>query len=302
LGTLVTLALAFAPGIIWMWFIYRWDRHQPEPRWLIVRSFLWGMFLVIPIAIIEFLLILGSLGSGGLSQLENANLSIGNIAYESFIVAGLTEELGKFLIVRLFIYKSPYFDDSTDGIIYASAVALGFATLENVGYTLTYGWEIILIRGPISTFAHVLFSVIWGYPLALKKIGYPNANRYIWLGLIGAMAAHGFFDFLLFTQTWYALLAIPLLAGMVVGLNMMLRHSRRISQFFNKVAELYTECTQCSAKIPAYANYCTACGKPIDKNLKKMGDTCGNCGKTVEENARFCTACGSRIIKKPWKP
>lgn len=301
MGTLVTLVLAFAPGIFWMWFIYRWDRHQPEPRWLVVRSFLWGMVLVIPIAIIEFLLILGSLGSQGLSQIGNANLSLGNIAYESFIVAGVTEELGKFLVVRLFIYKSPYFDDSTDGIIYASAVALGFATLENIGYTLTYGWQVILVRGPISTFSHVLFSAVWGYPLALRKIGYPKATRYIWLGLIGAMVAHGFFDFLLFTQSWYALLAIPLLAGMVIGLNLMLRHSRRISQFFNKVAELQNDCPDCGSKIPAYANFCTNCGKQIDKKLQKIGDACGNCGQPLDSNSRFCTACGSRIVDKPWK-
>ncbi len=270
MGTLVTVIIAFVPGIFWMWFIYRWDRHQPEPRWLVVRSFLWGMLLVIPIAVIEFLLILGNLGSQGLSQIGNANLSLGNIAYESFIVAGVTEELGKFLVVRLFIYKSPYFDDSTDGIIYASAVALGFATLENIGYTFTYGWQVILVRGPISTFSHVLFSAIWGYPLALRKIGYPKATRCIWLGLIGAMLAHGFFDFLLFTQTWYALLAIPLLAGMVIGLNLMLRHSRRISDFFNKVAELQNDCPNCGAKNEAEARFCAECGTPLEGQVNEV--------------------------------
>jgi RsiW-degrading membrane proteinase PrsW (M82 family)/DNA-directed RNA polymerase subunit RPC12/RpoP len=301
LNFLTVIAIAFAPGIFWMWLIYRWDRHQPEPRWLVIRAFLWGMVIVVPIALIELLLMLGNLGFEGLLQFGQTPLSIGNIAYEAFIVAGMTEELGKFLVVRLFIYKSPYFDDSTDGIIYASAAALGFATLENVGYALSYSWQIILARGPISTFAHVLFSVIWGYPLALRKIGHPRATLYVWLGLIGAMVAHGFFDFFLFTQTWYALMIIPLMAGLIVALNVMLRHSRRISPFRNKVAELYTDCPHCAAKTPAYANYCPTCGGQIANDRLKTGNACGNCGSPIESNANYCTACGSRIIDKPWK-
>ncbi|HEX9896153.1 MAG TPA: PrsW family glutamic-type intramembrane protease [Dehalococcoidales bacterium] len=301
MGLLTAIVLAFAPGLFWMWLIYRWDRHQPEPRWLVIRTFLWGMFLIIPIAVVEFLLILGGPGIESITQIGQGTVSISNIAYTAFIVAGMSEELGKFLVVRWSIYKSPYFDDSTDGIIYGSAVALGFATLENVGYTLSYGWQIILARGPISTFAHVLFSVIWSYPLALRKIGYPRANTYLWLGLIGSMIAHGFFDFLLFTQSWYALLALPLLAGLAVALFIMLKHSRRISPFRTKVAELYSNCPHCAAKTPAYANFCPTCGRQIDKHRQKTGNTCGNCGSSLESNARYCTACGSRIVIKPWK-
>ena len=117
---LVIIIVAFAPGIFWMWLIYRWDRHQPEPRSLVIRAFLWGMFVVIPIAFIEWFLLREGLGFDSPVQLEQVSLSVGDIAYEAFIVAGMTEELGKFLVVRLFIYRLPYFDDSTDGIIYSS--------------------------------------------------------------------------------------------------------------------------------------------------------------------------------------
>jgi protease PrsW len=301
LELLTAIIVAFVPSLFWMWFIYRWDRHQPEPRWLVIRTFLWGMVLIIPIAVVEFLLILGGPGIESITQIGQEPVSLSNIAYMAFIVAGMTEELGKFLVVRWSVYKSPYFDDSTDGIIYGSAVALGFATLENASYILLYGWQVILARGPISTFAHVLFSVIWSYPLALRKIGYPRASMYFWLGLLGSMLAHGFFDFLLFTQSWYAMLALPLLAGLTVALVMMLRHSRRISPFRRKVAELYTSCPHCAARLPAYAKYCPTCGIQMVKDGRKTGNTCGNCGSPLENNARYCTACGSRIIEKPWK-
>ena len=60
------------------------------------------------------------------------HLSLGETAYLAFIVAGFTEELFKFLVVRTTIYKSPYFDEPIDGLVYSSAAALGFASLENI--------------------------------------------------------------------------------------------------------------------------------------------------------------------------
>jgi RsiW-degrading membrane proteinase PrsW (M82 family) len=292
---------AFAPGIFWLWLVYRWDRYHPEPRWLVIRTFLWGMVAVIPIAFAELLLVLGGGGLEGLTQLGQATLSLQGIAYEAFIVAGVTEELGKFLVVRLSIYKSLYFDEATDGLIYSAAAALGFATLENIGYALSFGWGVMLLRGPISTFAHVLFSVVWGYPLGLRKVRYSRSRFYLGLGLPGAMAAHGLFDFLLFTQSWYAWLVIPLMGGLIAALVLMLRHSRRISPYREKVAEMQVNCPVCGAKAPAYANFCPACGASREKNRPGANNACGNCGAPLEKDAIYCTACGSRIVKKPWR-
>ena len=292
---------AFAPGIFWLWLVYRWDRYHPEPRGLVIRTFLWGMVVAIPIAIAELILMLGGVGLDGLEQLGEAPLSLQSIAYEAFIVAGLTEEAGKFLVVRLSIYKSLYFDEATDGLVYSAAAALGFATLENIGYAMSFGWQVMLLRGPISTFAHVLFSVVWGYPLGLRKVAYPRSRLYLWLGLPGAMAAHGLFDFLLFTQSWYAWLVIPLMGGLAAALVLMLRHSRRISPYREKVAEMQVNCSNCNAKVPYYANFCPVCGKAVDRNTRKESNACGNCGALLGKGAIYCTACGSRIVKKPWR-
>lgn len=115
------------------------------------------------------------------------------------------------------------------------------------------------------------------------------------------MAAHGLFDFLLFTQNWYAALVVPLMAGLIVALNLMLRHSRRISPYREKVAEMQVNCPVCGARAPSYANFCPACGTPLDKARQGQGATCGNCGTPLEKDAVYCPACGSRIVKKPWR-
>ena len=50
---LIVVVLAFAPGIFWLWLVYRGDRYRPEPRSLVVRTFLWGMVVAIPVATLE---------------------------------------------------------------------------------------------------------------------------------------------------------------------------------------------------------------------------------------------------------
>jgi len=299
------LALGFAPGLFWLYIAYRWDRYHPEPKSLVIRTFFMGMVAVIPVAVVEALLILPIV----IPNIQNyiadptdmfTQLTTGQMAYTAFIVAGFTEEFFKFMVVRATVYRSPYFDDAIDGLVYASAAGLGFATLENVLYMAQYGWDIILLRGPISTLAHVLFSVLWGYPLALKKTGRKNATLWLWLGLIGSMAAHGLFDFVLFTETWYGLLAIPLFIGMVIVLNLMIRHSRRISSYKDKVAELQKICPQCGVKTAVYAAFCPGCGTQYSGEPPAQL-TCGKCGQPLPADAIYCTACGSRNVKKPWR-
>jgi len=294
------LALGLAPGIFWLWLIYRWDKYQPEPRGLVIRTFLLGMLVVIPVLFLEVALVLPlyfpDLTSISIDSL--GNLSAGEQAYFAFIVAGFSEELGKFLVVRTTIFNSPYFDEPADGIVYSAAAALGFASLENVVY-IVQGWQIILIRGPISTTAHVMFSMLWGYPLALQKLGRRNGRLLTWGGLAAAMAAHGLFDFLALTPNGVSLLVMPFFVGMAVLFFFMMRHSRRISPKRNRVGELQMMCEQCGTEIPAYAKYCSGCGEKIQKEVKDQQFKCGKCGALVNSNDSYCTTCGSRIVRKP---
>jgi RsiW-degrading membrane proteinase PrsW (M82 family) len=191
LNILVIILVALAPCLFWLWLIYKWDKYMPEPKRLIIRIFLIGMAVAIPVALIEAFLYPGSL---------EGSLSIPTAAYVAFFVAGVTEEVGKFLVVRWGVYKSKYFEEPSDGLVYSAAAALGFAALENIAYVLSFGWEVLLVRGLFSNLAHVLFSALWGYPLALTKLGILKNTRIRWWGLIAAIVAHGLFDFLLFTQ------------------------------------------------------------------------------------------------------
>jgi RsiW-degrading membrane proteinase PrsW (M82 family) len=215
------LLVATAPCAFWVWLVIKGDRYQPEPKLQIIKIFFLGAAVAIPVAIIESILHPSSLQS---------QLSVPIAAYVSFGVAGITEEVAKFLTVRMGVYRSRYFNEPSDGLVYAAAAALGFAFAENVVYIIEFGWQVILLRGMFSNLAHVLFSVLWGYPLVLTKLGL-KSKIWVWFGLIGAIGAHGFFDFLLLTQSAFTWLVIPFFLVMIVVLLLMLRHSNRISQF-----------------------------------------------------------------------
>ena len=302
--------LGLAPGLLWLWLIYRGNKYRPEPKGLIIRTFLFGMVVIIPVGFVETALLLPYVFTHidqfkNFSMTDLNNLTIGQIAYVSFLVAGVTEELFKFLVVRMTIYKSPYFDEPIDGLVYSSAAALGFASFENIGYLISYGWQTALVRAPITTLAHVVFSAMWGYPLALKKLKGNNSTIFLWLGLAGAMAGHGLFDFLAFQQN-DSFTNIPILLGMIAlygGLIavfiILMRRGQKLSPFKEKNAELLILCPNCPNRIPYYSSFCSFCGSKIAENRDIYFSFCGKCGSELIPRTHFCTSCGSRIIKKP---
>ncbi|MBN1434192.1 PrsW family intramembrane metalloprotease, partial [Candidatus Fermentibacterales bacterium] len=100
---------AFLPGIIWLAVIYRSDRYQPEPRGLVLRTFLLGVVLGLAFA----------LGYSGLPFVRDTLIAL-------ILVAPVVEEGAKFLLVRWTVYESAEFNEPLDGVVYACSAALGF--------------------------------------------------------------------------------------------------------------------------------------------------------------------------------
>ncbi|MCE5298755.1 MAG: PrsW family glutamic-type intramembrane protease [Methanoregulaceae archaeon] len=197
--------LAIAPAAFWLWYFYNKDRYEPEPLSWILMVYVLGIAVTIPVAFIEGV--------------------IGEVLPEFLIVvmvAPVVEESGKYLVVRKTVYESGEFDEPVDGIIYAAAAGLGFATLENVIYvfsaletSLFLALQTGLVRALISVPGHVLFSAMWGYALGKARF-LPAEKRpgVIATGLILAMASHALFNLLLYDAIGFAVLilvVVPLL-------------------------------------------------------------------------------------------
>ena len=179
----VIVGLAFAPAIFWFWFFARRDRH-PEPAWLLLRTFLWGGVMVLPAALLEIIC----------EQFFAASLGVGAAAILGLVLVGPIEELAKFAAASN-IAKHREFDEWIDGLVYATVASLGFATLENVFYLLEGGAGLILLRGPISTLAHILFALPWGFALAQKR--FRGGAWVLRRGLLIGAGLHSLFDLLL---------------------------------------------------------------------------------------------------------
>jgi protease PrsW len=204
----VIVGLAFAPALFWFWFFARRDRN-PEPAGLLLRTFLWGALMVIPAGLLQ--VFLESIGSSAFGAGVGSSLLL--------LTVGPIEEVSKFIAARS-IAKNKAFDEPVDGLIYATAAALGFATLENVLYMFQNGASIILLRGPISTLGHVLFALPWGYAMSLKRFRGQAAGRWILRrGLLLGALLHGLFDVFLIGGgaagfEWLLLPFIPLMIVM----------------------------------------------------------------------------------------
>jgi RsiW-degrading membrane proteinase PrsW (M82 family) len=193
------LLLAIAPAAFWLWYFYRRDRYEPEPLSWVLLVYLLGIAVTIPVALVE----------GVMGEVLPEFLIV-------VLVAPVVEETGKYLVVRKTVYESVEFDEPVDGIVYASAAGLGFATLENVMYVLSaLGTSLALalgtglVRAVLSVPGHVLFSAMWGYSLGKARF-IPEEKRpgVIAAGLILAMASHALFNLLLFNSIGFAVLVL----------------------------------------------------------------------------------------------
>ncbi|HHH85009.1 MAG TPA: PrsW family intramembrane metalloprotease [Firmicutes bacterium] len=177
---LIILTAGAAPGIFWMWYVYKRDRFEPEPVSLVLRAFFYGALATIPAIIPEIIFQVNPLSS-------------------MVIIAPVVEETVKFSVVFFFFRKRCEVNEPVDLLVYGAAVALGFATVENCGYlfnALAQGnlAQVALLRAILSVPGHFLFSSIWAYGLARHKFQTGSWKAPLWIFLVSAIVAHALFN------------------------------------------------------------------------------------------------------------
>jgi protease PrsW len=184
---------AVAPAVALLIVIYRLDRRNPEPFWLLLRLYVLGMLSVLPILLIGTIL-------SYLNMFQFFDTDINNF-YSAFIIAGFTEEIFKWIIVFLVAYKHKAYDEPLDGIVYSVFVSLGFATVENILYVLEGSYSVAIMRALLSVPAHMLFAVAMGYYLSMSKFVSDGKNAiFVLKSLIVPMILHGTYNYLLMTR------------------------------------------------------------------------------------------------------
>lgn len=285
MGIQTLILVAFSPGFFWLWFFLRQDKLRPAPKRLIALTFLLGCVSTIPAGILNAIF--------GINALLESSPDLATLATGMLLVVGPVEELCKFSAVRLVAYRSLYFDEPMDGLVYGAAASLGFASLENFFYVLNYGPEVMLVRAPLSTVAHLVFGSIWGYAL-----GQHHSSNYSKLGLvIGGLAlaatAHALFNVSVVFYPWAA--AFLVLLGGIWSFGRF-RWGQRISPFRLQRNYPFTRCQSCDALVRVLDRHCTSCGVLASQQNREL--ICGHCQNRNRSDADYCTGCGDRLLKR----
>ena len=198
LSLLLILVPALLPVILILRYIYRLDKNEREPLSLVVIVMIIGAIFALPCGFVESFL----------TKIFAAIYNTSTVKFawiENTICVALVEELSKWLVIMVFVWKNHNFDYRYDGVVYAVSASLGFAALENVLYIIQFGTSVAIGRALFAIPGHTTFGVFMGFYMSLAKASLLAGNtrglrRYKLLALVIPMLIHGLYDFLLSDQ------------------------------------------------------------------------------------------------------
>lgn len=190
------------PALLWLWFWLREDRLHPEPRGLLVFSFIAGMSAVLPAMYAEQWVCEQVIVSS-LSECPTELIAVLDVW---FVIIGwaVIEEVFKFGASYYAALRKRENDEPIDALIYLITAALGFAALENTlflaGVIKTSGFfegvNVGVLRFVGASLLHVVTSGFIGFCIALAFYKARGAKRLFRLfGILGAIALHTLFNF-----------------------------------------------------------------------------------------------------------
>ena len=189
---LIHIAAAVLPAIFLLRYIYRKDRYEKEPVWLLSRLIFAGLLSAFLAMIIEMVVLNYILPSFRITDKVIYHICVGTIV-------ALAEEGSKMFFLKRRTWNDPNFNYRFDGVVYAVFVSLGFAAIENVLYVVQYGLSVALSRAFLAVPAHTAFAVFMGaYYGEAKRCeirgDFSGKTMNLFLAFIVAAALHAFYD------------------------------------------------------------------------------------------------------------
>lgn len=187
-----SISAAILPMLLYLFLVWRMDKYEPEPIKYVLFHFFWGAFGAIILSVIGTAVLGLSTGINGLTETDE---TIQTIFFAPFV-----EEIAKGILL-LWTVNSRKFDNITDGIVYGTAIGLGFGMTENFLYFITYGdtatswFYLVVVRSLFSAVMHAIATGTFGAALGIAK--YSNSLiRFILplIAIIFSMFIHFFWN------------------------------------------------------------------------------------------------------------
>jgi protease PrsW len=193
-------ACAIAPALLLLWLVVAAD-SRPEPPRVVWACVALGAVSVLPVAVVEFWL---------LHHLPFSADPLWAAGEKALLIAALPEEAAKIAIIAAIALKSRAFDEPMDGVVYGTAVGLGFAAVENFLYVRGNAHLAMVagLRGVLSVPFHGALGAIAGAYIASarfggalgahKGYGWPRTRRF-GLAFLIPVVLHWLFDWCVFS-------------------------------------------------------------------------------------------------------
>lgn len=225
------------PALLWLWFWLREDRLHPEPRGLVILSFIAGMIAVLP-ALMAEQWVCGQVVANSLSECPTGLSAARNVF---FVIIGwsVIEEILKYIASYCSALRSRENDEPIDALIYLITVALGFAALENTLFLsgaiktggIFEGINIGVLRFVGASLLHVVTSGFVGFCIALAFYKSRVAKRiYRSLGILGAIILHSVFNFYILDSSGDAGMTFTVFAFVWLAIILLLVGFEKIKQ------------------------------------------------------------------------
>lgn len=212
---LVGVFLAIVPSALWIYYFYRQDRLEPEPKTRILAVFLLALVLqdFVGRRVIDDWF--------GIARWASFDTLTSLLA--SILIVGFTWQAIAYAAVRLVVYATPEFDERMDGIVYGTVAGLGVATLANLRFVLDNAGVALapgVIQATTTALAQASFGGLMGYFMAQAKFEHRPA-WWVPLGFTIAAVLNGLFSWLISEVSASGLTVDPwrsLAMGLVVAL------------------------------------------------------------------------------------
>jgi protease PrsW len=212
---IVGLLLALVPSALWLWFFYRNDKLEPEPKTLVLGVALLaaGLYELIgrPLVVNVFRMDEWANRESWVSLLANV------------LIMGTVTQGVAYLAMRT-VTATSEFDERMDGIVYGTAAGLGVAAMMNLRYVIDAGGVALapgIVRTVTTALALAGFSGLMGWFIAEAKF----THKPLWfvpLGFALVLVLNGVFTWLIREASAVGLTVDPLRSlglGIVVAIG-----------------------------------------------------------------------------------
>ncbi|MGG1573801.1 glutamic-type intramembrane protease PrsW [Fictibacillus sp. NRS-1165] len=177
------ISAGVAPAVALLAFFYLKDKYETEPVSMVIRLYIFGALLVFPIMVIQF---------GFKEEIMVSSFT------EGFFLSAVLEEFLKWFLVFYCAYQHAEFNEPYDGIVYAVALSLGFASMENILYLYVHGLTEAFGRALMPVSSHALFGVISGYYFGKAKFSSGKKRKmFLTLSLLIPFVLHAIYNWIL---------------------------------------------------------------------------------------------------------